>query len=145
MVTELPASIPQRMANRADNLLRQAGLKAVIQALREKGVAPGAGIFLTAEYQHSWSGFGGIGRLRLPAEKVADIACQQLLQFHQTDAPVDQHLADQLLLPGAIASEASQYKVAEISTHLTTNAAIIEQFGLARVFSKLAVTFLAGS
>jgi RNA 3'-terminal phosphate cyclase (ATP) len=133
VVTELPASIPQRMTNRADNLLRQAGLKAVIQALREKGVAPGAGIFLTAEYQHSWSGFGGIGRLRLSAEKVAEIACQQLLQFHQTDAPVDQHLADQLLLPAALASEASQYRVAEISTHLTTNAAIIEQFGLARV------------
>jgi len=42
-------------------------------------------------------------------------------------------LVDQLLLPAALASEASQYRVAEISTHLTTNAAIIEQFGLARV------------
>ncbi|WP_042342491.1 RNA 3'-terminal phosphate cyclase [Calothrix sp. PCC 7507] len=133
VVTELPSHIPQRMANRADNLLRQAGLKAVIQALRETGVAPGAGIFLTAEYENSLSGFGGIGRLRIPAEKVADIACQQLLQFHHTGAPVDEHLADQLLLPAALASQKSQYRVAEISTHLTTNAAIIEQFGLAKV------------
>ncbi|MBW4644595.1 MAG: RNA 3'-phosphate cyclase [Goleter apudmare HA4340-LM2] len=133
VVTELPAHIPQRMANRADNLLRQAGLKTAIQPLREKGVAPGAGIFLTAEYQHSLTGFGGFGRLRIPAEKVADIACRQLLQFHQTGAPVDEHLADQLLLPAALASEKSQYRVAEISTHLTTNAAIIELFGLAKV------------
>ncbi len=133
VVTELPSHIPQRMANRADNLLRQAGLKATIQVLRETGVAPGAGVFLTAEYENSLSGFAGIGRLRLPAEKVADIACGQLLQFHQTGAPVDQHLADQLLLPAALASQQSQYRVAEISNHLTTNAAIIEQFGLAKV------------
>ncbi|MBW4561489.1 MAG: RNA 3'-terminal phosphate cyclase [Mojavia pulchra JT2-VF2] len=133
VVTELASHIPQRMANRAENLLREAGLKANVQALREKGVAPGAGIFLTAEYQHSLTGFGGFGRLRLPAEKVADIACRQLIEFHHTGAPIDEHLADQLLLPAALASQESRYRTAEITRHLTTNAAIIEQFGLARV------------
>jgi RNA 3'-terminal phosphate cyclase (ATP) len=133
VATELPAHIPQRMANRAENLLREAGLKASVQALREKGVAPGAGIFLTAEYQNSLTGFGGFGRLRMTSEKVAEIACEQLLKFHQTGAPVDEHLADQLLLPAALASQQSQYRVAEVSTHLTTNAAVIEQFGLARI------------
>ncbi|MBW4685421.1 MAG: RNA 3'-terminal phosphate cyclase [Komarekiella atlantica HA4396-MV6] len=133
VVTELPSHIPQRMANRAENLLREAQLKVTVQALREKGVAPGAGIFLTAEYQNSLTGFGGFGRLRLSAETVAEIACQQLLEFHQTGAPVDEHLADQLLLPAALASQESQYRVAEISTHLTTNAAVIEQFRLGRI------------
>jgi RNA 3'-terminal phosphate cyclase (ATP) len=133
VVTQLPAHIPQRMANRAENLLREAGLKVNIQALREKGVAPGAGIFLTAEYQNSLTGFGGFGRLRMTSEKVAEIACKQLLRFHQTGAPVDEHLADQLLLPAVLASNESYYRVAEVSTHLTTNAAIIEQFGLARI------------
>ncbi|QLE56985.1 RNA 3'-terminal phosphate cyclase [Nostoc sp. TCL26-01] len=130
VATELPAHIPQRMANRAENFLRTAGLRVSIQALREKGIAPGAGIFLTAEYQNSLTGFGGFGRLRLSSEKVAEIACEQLLHFHQTGAPVDEHLADQLLLPAALAAKESQYKVAEISTHLTTNAAVIEKFGL---------------
>ena len=50
----------------------------------------------------------------LPAEKVAEIACEES-QFHHTGAPVDVHLADQLLLPAALASEKSQYRVAEIS------------------------------
>lgn len=37
-------------------------------------------------------------------------------------------------MPAALASEASQYRVAEISTHLITNAWVIdEQFGRARV------------
>ncbi len=133
VATELPSHIPQRMANRAENLLQAAGLKATVQALREKGVAPGAGIFLTAEYQNSLTGFGGFGRLRLTSEKVAEIACEQLLKFHQTGAPVDEHLADQLLLPAALTSVVSQYRVAEVTTHLTTNAAVIEQFGLAQI------------
>ncbi|MBD2385016.1 RNA 3'-terminal phosphate cyclase [Cylindrospermum sp. FACHB-282] len=133
VVTELPSHIPQRMANRAENLLKEAGLKVAVQALRETGVAAGAGIFLTAEYKKSLAGFGGLGRLRLTAEKVADIACEELLKFHQTGAPVDEHLGDQLLLPAALASQGSQYRVAEVSTHLTTNAAVIEQFGLAQV------------
>jgi RNA 3'-terminal phosphate cyclase (ATP) len=132
-VTELPSHIPQRMANRAENLLREAHLKVRVQTLREKGVAPGAGIFLTAEYQNSLTGFGGFGRLRLSAETVAEIACQQLLEFHYTGAAVDEHLADQLLLPATLASQESQYQVAEVSRHLTTNAAVIEQFGLAQI------------
>ncbi|MHC5609676.1 MAG: RNA 3'-terminal phosphate cyclase [Nostoc sp.] len=133
VVTELPSHIPQRMANRAENLLRKAHLKVAIQTLRERGVAPGAGIFLTAEYQNSLTGFGGFGRLRLSAETVAEIACQQLLEFHHTGAAIDEHLADQLLLPAALASQESQYSAAEVSRHLTTNAAVIEQFGLAQI------------
>lgn len=133
VVTELPSHIPQRMASRADNLLRQAGLKFVMQPLRERGVAPGAGIFLTAEYENSLAGFGGLGRVGLPAEKVAEVACEELLEFHKTGAPVDEYLADQLLLAAALATEESQYRVAQITTHLTTNAWVVSQFGLAQV------------
>ncbi len=133
VVTELPSHIPQRMASRAENLLREAQLKPNIQPLRAKGIAPGAGLFLTAEYENSESGFGALGRLGLPADKVAQMACEELLKFHQTGAPVDEHLADQLLLPAALASQNSKYWVAEITQHLTTNAWVIEQFGLARV------------
>lgn len=86
-----------------------------------------------AEYEHTRTGFGAIGKIGLPAEQVAAIATQELLDFHATGAPVDVHLADQLLLPTALASQMSQYRVAEISTHLMTNAWVIEQFGLAKI------------
>ena len=46
---------------------------------------------------------------------------------------MDEHLADQLLLPAALASEKSEYQVAEISQHLTTNAWVVEKFELAQV------------
>jgi RNA 3'-terminal phosphate cyclase (ATP) len=133
IVTELPSHIPQRMASRAQNLLGQAQLKAQIQPRRERGVGAGAGIFLTAEYEQTRTGFGSVGKIGLPAEEVAAIATQELLAFHHNGAPVDAHLADQLLLPTALASAASQYRVTEISTHLITNAWEIEQFGLAKV------------
>ncbi|HEY9695673.1 MAG TPA: RNA 3'-terminal phosphate cyclase [Trichocoleus sp.] len=133
VVTELPSHIPQRMASRAQNLLQQANLKANVQPLRARGIAPGAGIFLTAEYEQSRAGFGAVGKLGLAAEKVAELAVQDLLIFHQTDAPIDPHLADQLLLPAALAATPTQYRVAEITLHLQTNAWVIEQFGLAKV------------
>jgi RNA 3'-terminal phosphate cyclase (ATP) len=133
IVTELPSHIPQRMAMRAENLLQQAHLKAQVQPVRERGVGPGAGIFLTAEYEYSRAGFGALGELGVPAERVAEIATEELLEFDANGAPVDQFLADQLLLPTALASEASQYRVAEISTHLTTNAWAIAQFGRALI------------
>ena len=133
VVTELPSHIPQRMASRAENLLHDAHLKASVQPRRERGIAPGAGIFLTAEYENSLAGFSALGRVGVPAEKVAEMACQELVEFHKTGAPIDVHLADQLLLPAALASEESQYRVTEISSHLTTNAWVIQQFGVAEI------------
>lgn len=133
VVTQLPSHIPQRLASRAENLLAQADIEASIQPLRAQGVAPGAGLFLRAEYKHCRAGFGALGRVGLPAEKVAAIACEELLQFDRTGAPVDEHLADQLLLPAALATYESQYRVAKVSKHLTTNAWVIEQFGLGRI------------
>ncbi|MDJ0591655.1 MAG: RNA 3'-terminal phosphate cyclase [Pleurocapsa sp. MO_226.B13] len=133
IVTELPAHIPQRMANRAENLLQQAHLPAQIKAVRERGIAPGAGIFLTAEYEHSRAGFSALGRRGIPAERVAETAVQELLDFQAQAVPVDPFLADQLLLPLALSSEISQYRLASISKHLTTNAWVIEQFELANI------------
>lgn len=133
VVTRLPSHIPQRMANRASNVLKDAGLKINIQTLRDKGETSGAGIFLTTEYEHSTANFFGLGRFGLAAEKVADFACEQLLNFHHQNAPIDEHLADQLLLPAALAANSSQYRVSNITEHLTTNAAIIEKFGLAEI------------
>jgi RNA 3'-terminal phosphate cyclase (ATP) len=133
VVTELPSHIPNRMALRAENILRENQLRTNIKPMRERGVAPGAGIFLTAEYKNTLAGFSALGRIGLAAEKVAEIACEELLNFHEKVAPVDVHLADQILLPAALASSSSQYRVAQISNHLTTNAWVIQQFGLAEI------------
>ncbi|ACK70258.1 RNA 3'-phosphate cyclase [Gloeothece citriformis PCC 7424] len=133
VVTELPSHIPQRMAMRCEKLLQQAHVKGYVQPLRAKGVAPGAGVFLTSEYEHICAGFAALGRRGLPAESVAQNAVEQLLSFHQQDAPVEEFLGDQLLLPMILAQSPSQYRVAHISEHLKTNVQTISQFGLAQI------------
>ena len=108
-VMNLPAHIPQRMANRARNVLAEAGLKAHVEPRRLRGTGPGAGIFLFAEYAASSpgetavAGFTAYGRKGLPAERVAEAACEELLSHHRSGAPVDPYLADQLVLPMALA------------------------------------------
>ncbi|WP_013321774.1 RNA 3'-terminal phosphate cyclase [Gloeothece verrucosa] len=133
VVTELPSHIPQRMAMRCENLLQQAHLKGYVEPIRAKGVAPGAGVFLTAEYENIRAGFGALGRRGLPAEMVAQRAVEELVAFHQQDAPVEEFLGDQLLLPMALAHSSSQYRVVHMSDHLKTNALTISQFGLAQI------------
>lgn len=124
VVTNLEASIPQRMAGRAQNLLAAAGHRSHIQPLRERGRMPGAGIFL-------WVPGGGgsaLGRPGLPSEKVAEAAVAELLSFMDNSVAVDRHLADQLLLPMALARGRGSYSTDYLTEHTTTNAALLRRW-----------------
>jgi RNA 3'-terminal phosphate cyclase (ATP) len=127
-VTNLPSHIPQRMANRAQNVLAGQGLRARVEPRRLRGAGPGAGIFLVAEYEHASAGFTAYGRKGLPAEQVAEAACHDLLQHHRSGAPVDPHLADQLVLPMALAEGESSLVTSELTPHLLTNVWALRQF-----------------
>lgn len=127
-VTNLPAHIPQRMADRAQNVLAEQGLEAKVEPRRLRGAGPGAGIFLFAEYEHVTAGFTAYGRKGLPAERVAEAACEDLLDHHRSEAAVDPHLADQLVLPMALSEGVSRLVTSEITQHLLTNVWAVRQF-----------------
>lgn len=128
-VTNLPSHIPQRMANRAQNVLAEEGLKARVEPRRLRGDGPGAGIFLFAEYDEGVvAGFASYGRPGLPAEDVAESACRDLLAHHRAGAAVDPHLADQLVVPMAMADGESRLTTSEVTRHLLTNLWVVEQF-----------------
>lgn len=129
----LPAHIAQRMGDRARNVLRKAGLSTDIHPARVRGRGPGAGIFLVAEYEHTMAAFSALGRPGKPSEKVAEEACDQVLAFHGSDAVVDEHSADQLLLPMALAEGTSSMVAQRITKHLRTNAYIIRKFLPSRI------------
>lgn len=128
VVSNLPAHIPQRMVDRARNLLAQAGLKADLQPKIVRGAGPGAGIFLFARYDHALAGFAAYGRKGLPAEEVAAEGCRELIAHHATGAPVDPHLADQLLLPMALADGTSRMVTSAVTGHLLTNRTVLQAF-----------------
>jgi RNA 3'-terminal phosphate cyclase (ATP) len=120
-VTNLPADIPQRMAGRATNLLAAAGRPAKIEPRRENGAGPGAGIFLWLPQ----GGFSALGRPGLPSEKVAEAAVAETLAFVDNTAMVDRHLADQLLLPLALAHGRARYTTDHVTLHTVPNAELL--------------------
>ncbi|HEX9593245.1 MAG TPA: RNA 3'-terminal phosphate cyclase [bacterium] len=133
VAADLPAHIPQRMADRAWGLLTETGVGIDVRPERVRAASPGTGIFLVAEYEHVRAGFSALGRRGRPAEEVAEEAVHALLDHHRSGASVDDHLGDQLILPAALAQVETTYTVAHPTAHLTTAAWLVEQFGLAGI------------
>lgn len=133
VAANLPAHIPQRMTDRASALLADLDVPVAIEPLRVRAACAGAGIFLTARYKNVTCGFSALGARGKPAEQVAEEAVAALMAHLNGGAALDEHLADQILAPLAIADGPSRYSAQRISGHLETNAWLIERFGLARV------------
>jgi RNA 3'-terminal phosphate cyclase (ATP) len=115
-VTNLASHIPHRMARRAHNLLAAEGLSPQIKPIRERGAGPGAGIVLWG----SQAGFSSLGHKGLPAEEVAEDAVAELLDFLDNGLAVDHYLADQLLLPMALAKGSSSFTTSRLTQHTLT-------------------------
>lgn len=127
-VAGLDASIARRQARRAMFRLQQHGLKA---ALREETWEGGPGTVLAVELDTTPAPtlFFALGARGKPAERVADEAVDQVVDYLEAgDARVDAHSGDQLVLPLALAEGPSEYRVAEVTRHLTTNIAVIRRF-----------------
>ena len=68
------------------------------------------------------------GRKGYPAEDVADDALDELEDFLECGVPVGEHLADQLLLPLAVAGGGRFRTLAPVTDHAHTNIATIREF-----------------
>lgn len=124
--------VTARQAKQAYNRLLDAGFAPNLlhtRLVNPRSPGPGTCLFLLATYQHGQpAGFTGYGRRGYPAERVADDAVDAFLRHHRSDAPVDPHLADQLLLPLVSTGRELTYVTSEITPHLLTNAWVIAQF-----------------
>ena len=69
----------------------------------------------------------GFGEKGVPAERVARRAARALQRHLAADVPVGEHLADQILVPLALAGGGS-FRTLPLSSHARTNAALIERF-----------------
>jgi RNA 3'-terminal phosphate cyclase (ATP) len=129
-VANLRDDIAQRMRHRALKRLASHGLAAEIELVRWSSPGQGAALSLTAHHRDVIPAtFVGLGERGKPSERVADEAVDQLLAFHAvSQAAVDPHSADQVLLPLAFAPGRSAFTVSEITPHLRTNAATITAF-----------------
>jgi RNA 3'-terminal phosphate cyclase (ATP) len=72
--------------------------------------------------------YTALGERGKRAEQVDEEACRAFLAFLRTDANVDVYLADQLILPMALANGPSVMWTPRVTQHLLTNIATIQKF-----------------
>jgi RNA 3'-terminal phosphate cyclase (ATP) len=90
--------------------------------------SPGTAIALLAEGPQCHACVTALGERGKRAEAVGREAGEAFAALLAARCPVDEHAADQLLLPLALAGAPSAFLTPRATPHLTTNAAVIEAF-----------------
>jgi RNA 3'-terminal phosphate cyclase (ATP) len=88
---------------------------------------PGNVLLITLEHEHITEVFTGFAERGVAAEVVAKGAVSAAQKYMVSNAAVSSHLADQLLLPMALAGGGS-FTATEWSQHAATNAEVIQRF-----------------
>jgi len=137
--SNLPKHIRVRQEGAALRALRANGVNARIEVMDAPSKGQGTAVFLWAVSENAAAGFTSLGELGKPAEQVAEEAVHDLLTYLRGDAAADRYLADQLVLPLALAEGPSQFTTEAVTQHLQTCAWVVNQFlpGRVRVEGKL--------
>jgi len=129
------AGLPRHIAERELAVVAQ-GLSLTEECLRLHELPPDQGpgnvITVTVESDHVTEVFAGFGQRGVPAETVAEGVCVDVRRYLDSGAAAGPHLADQLLLPLAVAG-GGVFTTSGISSHFRSNAALIAEFLPARV------------
>jgi RNA 3'-phosphate cyclase len=122
-VSRLPEHIARRMAHSAARELISAGLRNVkIQTKADPAPSPGGGIVLWATSSSgNILGASKLAEKGVPAENIGRTAAEDLIGQLRARAPVDRHLADQLIPYMALAVGDSCIRCSELTMHAVTN------------------------
>jgi len=126
--SNLPAHIIDRQGAQLETRLRSRHIQPDMHSLDAPAVGKGTLVFVAAQYEEITAGFTAYGRLRYPAERVADDAFEAFDAYRRTKAALDPHLADQIILPLALAKGDSYIATSQISAHTQTVALLTQRF-----------------
>jgi RNA 3'-terminal phosphate cyclase (ATP) len=126
--TNLTDEVAGRQARAAERLLGQAGLRPVVEETHLPSWSRNTVCAITGTFQNTQVCYSALGERGKRAERVAEEACQAFLTFLHTDATVDEYVADQLLLPMALANGPSMLRTPRITPHLVTNINTLQKF-----------------
>lgn len=93
----------------------------------ERPVGPGNALWAEATWSGGRALFTGFGEKRRTSQQVAEGVAAEALAWAAAGVPVCAHLADQLLIPMALA-QGGAFTTLAPTLHTTTNAWVIEQF-----------------
>ncbi len=97
------------------------------QQFHLNGISQGNTAYVKVEHQHLVQLFTALGEMRKSAEQIANYLAEQVKQYMESNAAVDEYLADQLLLPLALV-QGGEFTAQCISEHTRTQAVMIEKF-----------------
>jgi RNA 3'-terminal phosphate cyclase (ATP) len=129
----LPSHILDRAQTEIERRAEATGWPVKVILTVAPSLSPGMAVHLNAAYEHGIGGFTALGRRGLPTERVVEDAFKEFEAFDATEATVDEHLADQLILPALFATGPSEYRTARVTEHLRTMAWLVPQFGVGNV------------
>lgn len=127
-VSHLPLSIAERQRDRALEILKMKDLTVRTNLIEAPSIGPGTFLFILAQFDNCLAGFSSLGEKGKRAEVVADEACQEFLQYLNSNACLDKHLSDQIIPYLALAEGESTFTTVEITRHTLTNIWAIEKF-----------------
>ena len=126
MVSQLPHQIAERELAIIRSRLGWDGdeLETIIVS---EAMGSGNVLLLSIDSEHVTEVFTGFGRRGVRAETVAERAADEAQAYERAGVPVGPYLADQLLLPLALAGGGA-FRTMPLSLHATTNFEVIRLF-----------------
>jgi RNA 3'-terminal phosphate cyclase (ATP) len=125
-VAGLPLHIAEREARTAAEVLELPPEALAVRELPPEA-GPGNAVMVTVESEHVTEVFSGFGQKGTPAETVARGAANEARAYLEHDVAAGEHLADQLMIPLALAGEGS-FSTLPLSSHAETNVEVIRRF-----------------
>jgi len=125
VVSRLPMHIAER---EVDVVRRRMSWPAESVSTRQvDSSGPGNVVTIEIHSEHVSEVFTGFGERGVPAEKVAAGAVREARRYLKAGVPVGEHLADQLLIPIALAAGGS-FRTLALTSHTTTNIHTLGRF-----------------
>jgi RNA 3'-terminal phosphate cyclase (ATP) len=134
----LVASLPPDIADRELNFIAQRmswGKDWLHREIITNSRGPGNVVFIELESEHLTEIFTSFGERGVRAEAIADEVVKEARHYLASGVPVGEYLADQLLIPFALAGGGA-FTTFGLSLHTTTNIEVIKKFLKVKINAK---------
>jgi RNA 3'-terminal phosphate cyclase (ATP) len=125
IVANLPTKIAMREIQKVSELMDLTFEGKVVFTKDSPG--PGNIVLIEVESSEVTELFSAFGRLGVPSDKVAEEAVREVREYLVSRSVAGEHLADQLLLPLALAGGGS-FTATKVTRHARTNQDVISRF-----------------
>jgi len=126
LVANLPADIATRELTKISEMMDWDPEHLNIRQIKGS-TSSGNVVIIKIDHDEVTEMITSFGKFGLKAEKVAEQTCKRAQAFLASDAVIGEHLADQILLPMALAG-AGKFKTSKPSLHTKTNIEVIQKF-----------------